>query len=166
MIPVELAETLTAPLSEAERAVVAGTYEYLDLCTEQVFLRMQGRIRRRTWVDWRSGIEANLGKQPLGDSWIIVRTKFPDEFHELRLLEESDYSDPRGWSALWRRWLRRELPAADRRVRRRALRYARHGAVIPLRSPATPELPSPDPTDAESPLSRGRGPDGSRKSKA
>ena len=98
---------------------VSPYYDYFDLCNEQVFLRMQGRVRRRTWCEWRQGIEANLGRGAIKSAWVLAYDKL-DEFDELRLLHDSRYErDPRKWNPLWRRILGRELPAKDKRIRRR-----------------------------------------------
>ena len=40
-------------------------YHCVDLSNEQVFLRQQGRIREATWVNWRAGIQTNLGRPSL-----------------------------------------------------------------------------------------------------
>jgi hypothetical protein len=100
---------------------VAPYYEYFDLCNEQIFLRLQGRVRRRTWREWQQGIEANLGRGAIKEAWLVAHHKL-DEFGELRLLDDSGGKrDPRRWNPLWRRVFGRELPASDGRIRRRIL---------------------------------------------
>jgi len=128
LIKPQLSDALLGPLEAEERELVARYYEYLDLCNEQVFLRMQGRVRRRTWTEWVSGIEGNLGRTPLSDAWTIAREKLP-EFREMRLLHETG-SDPRVWSPRWRRFLRRELPVHHPEVRRRAKAAARRAVDV------------------------------------
>ena len=118
LIKPNLAEALLAPLSDEDRGRLEGFYEYFDLSNEQVFLRVQGRVRRRTWVEWSKGIEGNLAREPMRGAWAIAVTQLP-EFEELRLLSETNYRDPRGWNPRWRRLLRRELPVNDPRVRQR-----------------------------------------------
>jgi hypothetical protein len=83
---------------------------------------MQGRIGKRTWQEWATGIERNLRKSELGDAWAIVRLCLQPDFQELRLFEVTRFSDPRDWPSCWRRALSRELPVDDRGVRRRARR--------------------------------------------
>jgi hypothetical protein len=123
LIKPQLSEALLGPLKAEERGLVSRYYEYLDLCNEQVFLRMQGRVRRRTWAEWVSGIEGNLSRAPLSDAWTIARDQLP-EFQEMRLLHETR-TDPRLWSPRWRRVLRRELPVHHPEVGRRARAMAR-----------------------------------------
>ena len=124
IIKPRLMEGLLQPLLPDERAAVAPYYEYFDLCNEQVFLRMQGRVSRRTWNEWQDGIKANLGRGGIGAGWNVIadRHKGFSDFQELRLLYESRFgSDPRGWNPLWRRILRREHGASDCVVKRRAI---------------------------------------------
>src|SRR5260221_14273042 len=40
--------------------VLPEFYHYFDLSNEQAFLHEKGRITRRTWMNWREGIEQNL----------------------------------------------------------------------------------------------------------
>ena len=120
MIRPTLASALLSSLAEEEKARVADFYEYLDLCNEQVFLRLQGRVRRRTWEEWSRGIKGNLEREPMSSAWESVRSGLP-EFEELGLLSASRFSDPRLWNPLWRRVLRRELDVNDERVDSRAM---------------------------------------------
>jgi hypothetical protein len=85
MIKPRLSDALLAGLTPSERDLVDPYHEYLDLCNEQVCLRMQGRVRRRTWREWRQGIEANLDRGSIKDAWLAVCGKL-DDFDELRLL--------------------------------------------------------------------------------
>ena len=117
-----LAEGLLEPLSANERAIVAPYYEYFDLCNEQVFLRMQGRISRRTWNEWQQGIETNLMRGGISQAWNVIAKQddFPD-FQELRLLFSTHFRrDPRAWNPAWRRALRRERGGSDLEVQHRA----------------------------------------------
>jgi hypothetical protein len=94
-------------------------YSYLDLCNEQVFLRMHGRVRRRTWLLWCDGTRGNLNRSGFKESWAAVRWR-TDDFNELRLLCDSGFADPRSFQPWWRRHLHRELT-----VERVGLRMAR-----------------------------------------
>jgi hypothetical protein len=120
-----LSEDLLAPLGPEKQELVRPYYEYFDLCNEQVFLRMQGRVGRRTWREWQQGISANLGRGKIAEAWIAVADaehEFQD-FDELRLLFRSGFGrDPRSWNPLWRRLLRQELWASDAAIRQRAMR--------------------------------------------
>src|SRR4051794_37241988 len=60
LIKPALAPALLARLPDEDRGPIEGFYEYFDLSNEEVFLRTQGRVRRRTWVEWSNGIEENL----------------------------------------------------------------------------------------------------------
>jgi hypothetical protein len=122
LIKPSLTTALFGSLSDADRVAVQDFYEYLDLCNEQVFLRMQGRIRRRTWGEWVAGIVTNLRRPPLAAAWQVVREELQPDFMELRLLADTDFGDPRTWSPLWRRLLRMELSVDDSRLQRRARR--------------------------------------------
>lgn len=119
MIKPGLSDALLRDLGPEDRELIARFYEYLDLCNEQVFLRMQGRVCRRTWQEWREGIQSNLGRGAIKDAWSTAHESLSD-FDELRLLHDSGYSsDPRGWNPMWRRASRRELSAGE--LRRRVL---------------------------------------------
>jgi hypothetical protein len=79
-------------------------YQYLDLTNEQIFLRMNGRISRATWLNWRDGIESNLGRVAFGHAWTRVKKGAASSFTELRRLEASGFSeDPRTWVPAWKR---------------------------------------------------------------
>ncbi len=60
MIRPRISADLLEGLKPPDRELVAPYYDYFDLCNEQVFLRMQGRVRRRTWREWRQGIRGSL----------------------------------------------------------------------------------------------------------
>jgi len=121
IIKPRIAHGLLQPLEERDRETLQAYYEYFDLSNEQVFLRMQGRVRRRTWIEWGEGIESNLKREPISSAWQVVRDHLT-EFRELRYLEHDFNGDPRAWNPRWRRILHRELPASDPRVEQRVLR--------------------------------------------
>jgi DNA-directed RNA polymerase specialized sigma24 family protein len=105
-IPVEA--LLGADVSdEAFDRAFPALYQYLDLTNEQIFLRMNGRIRRSTWIDWREGIRSNLARPAFGKAWRLVK-KRSTNFDELRRLETTDFTeDPRRWLDLRQRLRRR-----------------------------------------------------------
>jgi hypothetical protein len=73
-------------------------YNYIDFTNEQVFLRQQGRIRSTTWENWKDGIKSNMRLPAFEKAWLLVKSKLPESFNELRKLEEEKYaSDPRKW---------------------------------------------------------------------
>lgn len=100
-------ETLSA---RAISEQFAAFYSYLDLSNEQLFLRMHGRVRKRTWLLWSSGIQGNLERSGFRESWEAVRWRTGD-FNELRLVCDTRFGrDPRRFQPRLRRLLHRELP--------------------------------------------------------
>jgi hypothetical protein len=73
-------------------------YHYIDLTTEEIFLRQQNRIGFQTWSNWRDGIKSNLTKPAFKKAWEEIKRRAPDNFYELRRLEQSEFKDdPREW---------------------------------------------------------------------
>jgi|SRR5437867_413760 len=100
-VKVHLCEEL-AP-EEFERAF-PRLYQYIDLTNEQVFLRMNGRISKATWFNWRDGIKSNLARSAFAEAWVRVKAGSTGSFVELRRLEASGFSnDPRKWVPVWKR---------------------------------------------------------------
>lgn len=92
-------------LTEEEFAqAFPSLHRYLDLTNEQIFLRMNGRISRTTWLNWREGIESNLRRPAFTQAWSHVKKGTTEGFGELRRLEASRFSDePRAWIPAWKR---------------------------------------------------------------
>ena len=66
-------------------------YHYFDLCNEQVFLHMNGRISEETWSYWRDGILANMRRPAFKRAWREVSAKTLGEFTELKsILHNND----------------------------------------------------------------------------
>jgi len=79
-------------------------YQYIDLTNEQVFLRMNGRISKTTWLNWGDGIKSNLDRPAFTQAWAHIKKGSSGSFAELRRLEASGFSnDPRSWIAAWKR---------------------------------------------------------------
>ena len=79
-------------------------YQYIDLSNEQVFLRMNGRISRSTWVNWCDGIKTNLFRPAFDQAWKIIKKESDGSFEKLRQLEKNQFkTDP--WS--WQPWSQR-----------------------------------------------------------
>jgi len=77
--------------------VFPALLQYVDLTNEQVTLRMYGRIRESTWLDWRDGIRSNLSRPAFTRAWDEIKRR-SENFAELRRLEESEFkADPRKW---------------------------------------------------------------------
>ena len=86
---------------------------YIDLCNQQVFLRMQRRISFATWKDWHWGIRDNLTRERLAPAWSYIRMHAQSSFHELAELatcwhgDHDDraprvaYQDPALWERRW-----------------------------------------------------------------
>jgi len=71
---------------------------YIDLCSEQIFLRRCKRICDQTWEFWRQGIETNLTLVAFARAWNEVKDR-SSSFNELRRLEREEFrSDPAVWS--------------------------------------------------------------------
>jgi hypothetical protein len=66
-----------------QQSALADFYHYFDLSNEQAFLRRQGRIRKRTWENWREGITQNLEKPAFAAAWKEI-TKRSQSFNDLR----------------------------------------------------------------------------------
>lgn len=76
-------------------------YNYLDLSSEQAYMRMSGRVRKATWNSWCLGIKANLEKVEFSKVWEEVYLHSPDTFTYLARLVEDDFkSDPKSWKSL------------------------------------------------------------------
>jgi hypothetical protein len=72
-------------------------YRYIDLCNEQVLLRIRGRISGSVWKDWCEGIDYNLRLPSFKRAWVEVKAR-TESFAELRCLETCGFkSDPRYW---------------------------------------------------------------------
>lgn len=117
MIKPRLVEGLLQPLSDDERHAVTPYYEYFDLCNEQVFLRIQGRVSAHTWAEWAKGIGSNLERGSIKTAWEIVLDQHDafGDFEELRLLHTVGFEeDPRDWNP----WRRRSSAASELRATR------------------------------------------------
>lgn len=73
-------------------------FRYYDLCNEQIFLRIHGRINRKTWEFWRDGMKCHFTKPAFKWAWIEIDSAPRAEFNEFRRLIQSDFKDdPRKW---------------------------------------------------------------------
>lgn len=55
---------------------------YFDLCSEEYFLNKDGKINKKVWAEWESGIKYTFSKKAFRDAWIIVNldSKFYPDF--------------------------------------------------------------------------------------
>ena len=73
-------------------------FRYYDLCNEQIFLRIHGRINRKTWEYWRDGMKCHFAKPAFQWAWSEINAAPVAEFNEFRRLIESEFNDdPRKW---------------------------------------------------------------------
>lgn len=76
-------------------------FNYMDLCNEQIFLRMSGRVRCKTWNNWNEGMLTNFSLKLFDNASKEIFDKLPNNFKELRKLREQSYkSDPKKWHGL------------------------------------------------------------------
>jgi len=75
-------------------------FNYIDLTNSQVFLRMNGRISKRTWSYWCEGIQFNLSLPVFKEVWVDIKNSNNDIYTELRMLELGFDTDPRSWKRL------------------------------------------------------------------
>ncbi len=73
-------------------------YNYLDLCNEQIYLRMKGRITYDRWIEWSKGIQQNLKRPFFKEVLKEVEKDSLETFTYLeRLLQENYKNDPAKW---------------------------------------------------------------------
>ncbi len=90
-----LGDALTA---DEQDACLSTFYQYIDLCNEQVFLRVTRRISERTWLNWRDGIRSHLERPAFAMAWEQIKRRSGKSFNELRILEQSNFeADPARW---------------------------------------------------------------------
>jgi hypothetical protein len=70
---------------------------YFDLSNQQVFLRMERRVSRKTWEMWSDGIEDNLRRDGFRDAWEYVRHHSGRSYNELASLYRHWNHDPAYW---------------------------------------------------------------------
>ena len=69
-------------------------FNYCDLSNEQIFLRSRGRISRKTWHIWRSGMQSNFKNEAFMNVYLEVKES--SRFTYLDKLIASNFTlDPR-----------------------------------------------------------------------
>ena len=82
-LPIEA--LLGESLKDAEQAAaLKDFYHYFDLSNEQAYLNEQRRITKKTWLEWREGIEQNLRRPAFAAAWTEITRRAPESFNELR----------------------------------------------------------------------------------
>ena len=83
---------------EAEQSREA-IYNYLDFCNQQVYLRINKRIRCATWAEWQAGMKINLRLPLFAEVAEEVFEELPEIFSELRRVRDEEFrGDPATWS--------------------------------------------------------------------
>jgi len=59
-------------------------YHYFDLCNEQIFLYLAGRISPETWKFWHDGMAAHLRRKAFIRAWSEIAERAGSDFNELR----------------------------------------------------------------------------------
>ena len=54
-------------------------FNYMDICNEQIFLRMSGRVRKKTWLNWQEGMKTNFSLSIFETASKEVFDKLPNE---------------------------------------------------------------------------------------
>ena len=87
-----------AVIDEERRAVREKLYNYLDLCNEQIYLRMKKRVCHARWVEWCDGMKENLEKTAFSEVWEEIKKESPQTFSFLAQLEKRSFKcDPAKW---------------------------------------------------------------------
>lgn len=81
-----LGEPLT---SDEQAAALKDFYHYFDLSNEQAYLHERRRITKKTWAEWREGIEQNLNRPAFAAAWAEITRRAPESFNELRRVASS-----------------------------------------------------------------------------
>jgi hypothetical protein len=77
---------------------------YFDLSNQQVFLRMERRVGRKTWGLWADGIRDNLERAGFHAAWEYIRRHSERSYNELASFYEHWSHDPAYWAPpIWRR---------------------------------------------------------------
>jgi hypothetical protein len=93
-IPVDvlLGKTIAEEKKSEIREII---YNYLDLCNEQIYLRVKKRVRKNRWKDWQDGIKQHLKNPSFIEVWEEIKKESPLSFTFLTKLEECDFNcDP------------------------------------------------------------------------
>lgn len=78
---------LGRPLTEEQlRRSLTDFYQYFDLSNEQALLGSKRRLRRRTWENWREGIQQHMARPAFRQAWTELAPDLDGSFDAFRLL--------------------------------------------------------------------------------
>ncbi len=87
-------EISTEQIERSKEAI----YNYLDFCNQQIFLRINKRVRKGTWLEWQSGMKINFSLPLFKEVAAEVFVALPTIYEELRHIQVDEFStDPAGW---------------------------------------------------------------------
>ena len=70
----------------------------MDLCNEQVFLRMSGRVCEKTWNNWQEGMLTNFSLKMFDSASQEIFSELGFNFKELKKVKRLGYdTDPKKW---------------------------------------------------------------------
>jgi hypothetical protein len=86
-------------LSDEDKLIAYNEiYNYMDLCNEQIFLRMSGRVSEKAWNNWQEGMHTNFSLKVFDRASKEIFSKLQHNFEELKKVQELGYkSDPIKW---------------------------------------------------------------------
>jgi hypothetical protein len=76
------------------REITLAVLHYLNLCSEEFYMRRNGMLSRRVWNIWEGEINRNLGSALLLREWPKLRSEYPT-FVEFRDLVDGLQKEPR-----------------------------------------------------------------------
>jgi hypothetical protein len=84
--------------SEEKNEAFNEIFNYMDICNEQIFLRMSDRVRTKTWLNWQEGMKTNFSLPIFDTASKEVFDKMTNNFNELRKVKKLKYNtDPKKW---------------------------------------------------------------------
>jgi hypothetical protein len=87
---------------------VTDVLRYVNLCNQQIFLRLQGRVSKATWEEWEAGIQANLTRPQIAHAWSYIRDHSEESYEQLAKLVlvwlSEGHVDPYQWPEARRGW--------------------------------------------------------------
>ncbi len=73
-------------------------YNYIDLCNEQIYLRMSNRVSKKTWENWQDGMSTNFALKAFNNTLTEVFEKLSSNFNNLRRVQALGFrTDPKKW---------------------------------------------------------------------